>query len=160
MAQIELADVERAVPGGFEERGNARFVRPQVRARRHAPDAGEQVIAPGEERRTRRRAGGGDDEVAEQGRLAREAIEVGRAHEAVAVEAEIAEALVVADDQEDVGLLAGLHGDERRRGQPQEHKWQEEGNTGHGGGLQRAEEPTATIRDKIRRGRMGSRTTG
>ena len=73
-------------------------------AQERIDDAGPVVVPAGQQAGPRGRADRGDVEVLEPDALPRQAIEVRRPDLGVAVEAEVAIALVVGDDQDHVGL--------------------------------------------------------
>src|SRR6185295_18014623 len=73
-----------------------------LQAERHAADAGAQPPAAGEQARARGRANRADEEAVELNRPARKAIDVRRRDVRVAGHAEVAVALVVGEDEQDV----------------------------------------------------------
>jgi hypothetical protein len=95
------------------------------------------VIPPGEEFRPRRRADRADVEAIEQRAGSGQGIDVRRSQVRVAVNAEIAPALIVGEDDDDVGTRRGCRRREACRGQCRSHpdgeKRETEGH--HGGGL-------------------------
>lgn len=70
------------------------------------PDAGSVGPVPGHERRPGGGAGGGNVVICQDGGFAVERVEVGSLDDGVAVAGEIAVALVVGDDDDDVRLLS------------------------------------------------------
>ena len=100
---VRLASVESPIAIGAEEGRHERFVWPEIRPRRHAPNARAEVLAARVERGARGRASGGDDEVLEDGGFRGETIEHRRLDQRIAGEPEVAEPLIVADDKQDVG---------------------------------------------------------
>ena len=91
------------VARGLEERRHPGFSRVQVGPGRDAPDAGEQMVAAGEQRGTARGTGRRDDKVAVHGRFGGELIEVRRFDPWISGEPEVAVPLVVADDEQHMG---------------------------------------------------------
>ena len=69
------------------------------------PDAGAVGPVTGEKRGTGGRAGGSDVVVGEDGGLGVELVKVGRLYDGITVAGEVAVALVIGDDDDDVGFL-------------------------------------------------------
>jgi hypothetical protein len=80
------------------------------------------VHSSGGERGSRGRARGGDDEVLEDGGFRRETVEHRCLDERVAGEPEVAEPLIVADDEEDIGPSLGFNGGDGSAVRPEREK--------------------------------------
>ena len=119
---VGLAGVESPVAAGAEKRRHQRLVGPEIRPRRHAPDARAQVLAASVERGARGRARGGDDEVLEDGGFRGEMVEHRRLDQRIAGEPEVAEPLIVADDEEDIGPSLGFNGGDGSAVRPEREK--------------------------------------
>ena len=103
VAQVPLAEDAGSIAGRGEDFGERDFVGVhQGPAQVGIDDAGAEVVSPGEQTGARRRADGRDIEVLEPDALARELVEMRRLDLGVAVNAQIAEALVVGHDEQDI----------------------------------------------------------
>ena len=109
VAEVPLTKVPGAVASASERVGEGPLVGAQQRAAADGvPDAGAIAVVAGEKAGAGGGAGGADVVVGEAHGVLVEAVEAGRADCAVAVAAQVAVALVVGEDEDDVG--ARSHG--------------------------------------------------
>ena len=95
-AVVPFAEGRAGVAGGVERVGDRLFVEVQsLGARAHAMHAAAGIIAAGEELSPGRRTDRADEEAIEEYAVARQAVQVGRCQVLVAVDADIAPALIV-----------------------------------------------------------------
>src|SRR5262249_46857999 len=134
VAEVPLAEVAAAVAGRPQQFGERRLVGVQQRAAEEGiDDAGAVVVAPRQQGGPSRRADRADVELRQLRPLRRQLVDVGGFDLVVAVDAEVAVALVVGDDEEDVWTFGGGEG-----------KGGEEKNGGGGSGRGRPPSPATT----------------
>ena len=106
-AVVPFAEGRRDVAGGVEGVGDRLFVKVQpLGPRAHAMDSAARMVAAGEEFGPGGRAERADEEAIEARTVACQAVQVGRGQVRVAVDADVAPALVVGQDHQDIGGLA------------------------------------------------------
>ena len=107
-AVVPLAEGGGGVAGGLERFGNRGFVQVEAfAARRGAVDAAADVVPAGQEFGPRGRTDRADEEAVQACPAAGQRVETRRGKVRVAVDAQVAPALVVGDDEEDVGPASG-----------------------------------------------------
>ncbi len=120
---VPLAEGRGDVAGPGKHVADGPFVQVQPLATgRRAVDAAAGMIAAGQELGPRRRTDRADIEAAEAGTVTGQRVDVRGAEVAVAVEAEVTPALVVGQDDQDVGTSRrGKNGRQQRQGDGQQH---------------------------------------
>ena len=112
VAKVPLAEHASVVAGIAENRSQRDFVGAQHgTAHDGVPDA--RAIGPmsGQKRGSRRGAGGGDVVIGEADALSVQRVEIRRLQDRVSVAGEVAVALIVGDDQDDIGALGRVDGE-------------------------------------------------
>ena len=123
VAQMPLAENAGGVAGGLEHlRQRGGLQREPLALEDRVGDAVLELVPAGHQRAARRRARGADMEVREPHALGMQLVEVGRLEHGIAMRGDVAVALVVGEDEDDVGPFASdgrghLRRDRRRRGQ-------------------------------------------
>ncbi len=108
VAQVPLAEDAGGVAGAFEGLGQGEGLQAHPLAFVDGVgDAGAELVPAGHDGAAGRRAGRADVEVLETEGLVVEAVQIRRADHGIAVTAEVTVALVVGEDQDDVGSPAG-----------------------------------------------------
>ena len=103
VAQVPLAEVAGAVAGVAQRVRQRPLVLPQQRtAADGVPDAGAVAVVAGQQAGAGRRAGGADVKVREAHPVGMVAVDVGGADHVVAVATQVAVALIVSQDEDDV----------------------------------------------------------
>ena len=110
-AVVPFAEARGAIAAGAQRFGQGDLVPPhRLLAVRHAPHAAPQRVAARQQSRSRGRAKRIDVEPLELHAGLGQGVDVGRLQVGIAVQAEIAVALIVRHDQQDVGFSRGLAG--------------------------------------------------
>ena len=111
IAEVPLAEDARGVAGGLEHLRERRGLqREPLALEDRVSDAVLELVAAGEERAARGRARGADVEVREAHALGVETVHVRGLEHGVAVGGDVAVALVVGEEEDDVRALAGERG--------------------------------------------------
>ena len=117
-AVVPFAEGAGCVAVGFEDVGNGGLVGIETAlAAADAAHAGAGIVAAGEEFRAGRRADLANVEVVKSGAVARQRIDAGRGEVGVAVDAQITPALIVGDEEDDIGAVRTDDGNGQQRGQ-------------------------------------------
>lgn len=132
-AVVPFAEGARGVTGGFQRLGERFFLEIEpFLAGADAAHAGPRMIPAGEHLGTGGRADGTDEETVERHAIAGQGIDVRRGEIGISRHAEIAPALVVSEDEDDIRRRGGLHARRGQQGDRGEEK--ENGGAGKPGG--------------------------
>ena len=109
VAQVPFAEDARAITRRRKHFAERDFVRMHQRATEEGIDhASAIVVATSQQTRTCRRANGRDVKVVEAHTLAREPVDVRRMQDGIAVKAKVAMALIVGENDDDVGMAGNV----------------------------------------------------